>query len=168
MTIRAGSLLVATPSLTDPNFSRTVIAILEHTSEDGTVGVIVNRPTDIDVVDHLPWLDGAVSEPGVVFIGGPVRREVAVGVALNDLGLPVLVEDLDDPPVGPLRIFSGYSGWGVGQLEGELADDAWVVVDAEPDDTFDQDPRTLWSRVLRRQDGYIAMLATYPADLSSN
>lgn len=166
--IRAGSLLVATPTLRDPNFSRTVIAILEHSADDGTVGVIVNRPTDIDVVEHLPWLDGVVSDPGVVFIGGPVRREVAVGVIQGDRRLPEIVEDLDDPPAGPLRIFSGYSGWGSGQLESELAEDAWVVVDSEPGDPFDHDPQTLWRRVLRRQDGKIAMLATYPPDLSSN
>lgn len=168
MIVQAGRLLVATPTLTDPNFSRTVIAILEHTPEDGTVGVIVNRPTDIDVLDHLSWLDGAVTDPAVVFIGGPVRREVAVGVVRDGQGVPAIVEDLDDPPAGPLRIFSGYSGWGAGQLEAELAEDAWVVIDSEPTDTFDPDPHTLWRRVLRRQDGKIAMLATYPTDLSSN
>lgn len=168
MTIAANRLLVSMPTMTDPNFSRTVVALIEHTPEDGAVGVIVNRPTDIAVTEHLPWLHGAVSDPGVVFVGGPVQREVAIGVHRTADGSPAIVEDLENPPPGPLRVFSGYSGWGAGQLERELEENAWVVVDQNRGDAFDPDPATLWERVLRRQAGVVAMLASYPIDLSSN
>lgn len=168
MTIAAKRLLVAMPTMMDPNFSRTVIALIEHSADEGAIGVIVNRPTDIDVTEHLPWLQGAVCDPGTVFVGGPVQREVAIGLHRSPDGSPAIVEDLESPPPGPLRVFSGYSGWGAGQLESELEEDTWVVVDQEPDDAFDPEPATLWSRVLRRQAGVVAMLASYPIDLSSN
>lgn len=168
MIVAPKRLLVAMPTMLDPNFSRTVIALIEHSPEEGAIGVIVNRPTDIDVAEHLPWLRGAVCDPGRVFIGGPVQREVAIGIHRSADGGPAIVEDLENPPPGALRVFSGYSGWGAGQLESELEEDAWVIVDQERDDAFDSEPATLWSRVLRRQTGVVAMLASYPIDLSSN
>ena len=168
MTDLADRLLVATPSLGDPNFSRSVVAILEHDPGEGSVGVIVNRPTDIDVVDYLPWLDDVTCRPPVVFVGGPVQREIAIGVHRSEAGSPAIVEDLDAPPAAPLRVFSGYAGWGGGQLEAELEEGSWIVAEQEPSDAFDPEPETLWSRVLRRQRGPVAMLATYPLDLSSN
>lgn len=168
MNISPRHLLVAVPTMVDPNFSRTVIAILDYSQEDGAVGVVINRPTDIDVTEHLPWLRDAVCRPEVVFIGGPVQREVAIGIHRSADGLLGIVEDLGSPPPGPLRVFSGYSGWESGQLESELDEDAWVVVNQERDDAFDPEPATLWGRVLRRQAGVVAMLANYPIDLSSN
>ena len=168
MTDLAGRLLVATPTLSDPNFSRSVVAVLEHDAAEGSVGVIVNRPTDIDVVDYLPWLEDVTCRPPVVFVGGPVQREIAIGVhRVHDAG-PAIVEDLEDPPGAPLRVFSGYAGWGAGQLEAELDEGSWIVAEQETSDAFDPDPATLWRRVLQRQRGPVAMLATYPLDLSSN
>jgi putative transcriptional regulator len=161
-----GRLLVAMPSLTDPNFSRTVIQILAHDTSSGTVGVIVNRPSVLDVSEHLPLIADVVVHPQVVFIGGPVQREIAVTVVMDELGRPKMI---DGPETSlPCRVFSGYSGWGPGQLSEEIAEGAWHVTDARPDDVFSRHPEHLWADVWKRQDGPLRMLATFPLDLRAN
>jgi putative transcriptional regulator len=170
----AGRLLVASTMLGDPNFDRTVVFMLQH-DDEGALGLVLNRPSDSAVRDHLPWLAEIVIEPDVVFVGGPVEPEIAI--ALESTPTPDRATAL--PGVGlaevnqregstPLRVFSGYSGWGGGQLEGELAAGAWIVVGAETGDVFTTDPEGLWARVLRRQGGHLTLLSTYPPDPSLN
>lgn len=184
-----GRLLVATPKLADPNFDRAVVLLLDHDVE-GSLGVVLNRPTPVGVLDVLePWaaLAGA---PQVVFQGGPVSLDSALGLAVvpgapreggegDPLGWrrvhgAIGLVDLEAPPellaaeLGSLRIFAGYSGWGPGQLEKELVDGAWYVVESEPGDVSSPDPDRLWRSVLRRQRGELAMVATYPDDPSLN
>lgn len=171
----AGRLLVASPTLLDPNFLRTVVLVLQH-DDDGALGVVLNRPTGEPVTAHLPAWSGSLAEPAVVFAGGPVEPAVAIGLG-RDLagaeptGVPsVGIVDLAGEP-GPLdvvRIFSGYAGWGPGQLEGELEEEAWIVLEADPGDPFSTEPEGLWRRVLRRQGGRMAMLATMPIDPAWN
>ncbi|MCM2575789.1 YqgE/AlgH family protein [Streptomyces meridianus] len=180
-----GRLLVATPALADPNFDRAVVLLLDH-DEEGSLGVVLNRPTPVEVHDILePWA-GLAGEPGVVFQGGPVSLDSALGVAVvpgdngeqpedGPLGWrrvhgAIGLVDLEAPPellaaeLGSLRIFAGYAGWGPGQLEGELVEGAWYVVDSEPGDVSSPDPSRLWRAVLRRQRNELAMVATYPDD----
>ncbi|MCK7623931.1 YqgE/AlgH family protein [Streptomyces sp. RS10V-4] len=205
-----GRLLVATPALADPNFDRAVVLLLDH-DEEGSLGVILNRPTPVGVADILaPWAELA-GEPGVVFQGGPVSLDSALGVAVvpggasGDGGPPlpgaggaaaagtgagtgageeplgwrrvhgaIGLVDLEAPPellaavLGSLRIFAGYAGWGPGQLEEELVEGAWYVVESEPGDVSSPDPEQLWRAVLRRQRNELAMVATYPDDPSLN
>lgn len=214
-----GRLLVATPALADPNFDRAVVLVIDHDAE-GSLGVVLNRPTAVGVEQILaPWAE-MTGAPGVVFRGGPVSQDSALGVAVvpgagpppgsrphpepgsrphpepgsrphpepgsrphPDGGCPVgwkrvhgaigLV-DLDAPPellaaaVGSLRIFAGYAGWGPGQLEDELSEGAWYVVESEPGDVSSPRPEGLWRAVLRRQRSGLAMIATYPDDPSLN
>ncbi|WP_198545762.1 YqgE/AlgH family protein [Actinacidiphila yeochonensis] len=184
-----GRLLVATPKLADPNFDRAVVLLLDHDGE-GALGVVLNRPTPVGVGDVLePWAGLAVA-PQVVFQGGPVSLDSALGLAVvpgepgvdrdGDLlgwrrvhGAIGLV-DLEAPPellapeLSSLRIFAGYAGWGPGQLERELVDGAWYVVDSEPGDVSSPSPQLLWRAVLRRQRNELAMVATYPDDPSLN
>jgi putative transcriptional regulator len=178
-----GRLLVATPSLRDPNFDRAVVLILSH-DDDGALGVVVNRPTGVPVTEILPNWQPVVTAPGVVFHGGPVSLDSALGlVAMADgtepLGVrrvsgQVGVVDLDTPPeivqpgVVAMRVFAGYAGWSPEQLESEIAEGSWYVVDAEPDDAFRDDAEALWRAVLRRQDGPLALMATFPPDPSLN
>ncbi len=161
-----GRLLVALPALTDPNFHRSVVHVLEHDAASGALGIIVNRPSWLEVSEHLPDLAESVIPPSVVFIGGPVQRDVALTVVRDDSGFPTLIESPETPH--PCRVFSGYAGWGIGQLEGEIAEGSWHVADSEPDDVFSTHPETLWSDVWRRQRGRLRMLATFPADLRAN
>ena len=170
----AGRLLVASTVLGDPNFDRTVVFMLQH-DEEGALGLVLNRPSASKVLEHLSWLAGSVIEPGVVFVGGPVEPEVAIALESTDTpdrptALPgVGLADVNQVEAGaPLRVFSGYSGWGEGQLEEELATDAWIVVGAEPGDVFTQDPEGLWATVLRRQGGHLTLLSTYPPHPSLN
>lgn len=170
----AGSLLVATPILFDPNFYRTVILLIQH-DEDGCVGVVLNRPTDELVASHIPEWAHLVPEPGTVNYGGPVDPAVAIGLSLTPEGMPTGVAglslvDLGNPPAEhsrPLKVFSGYSGWGSGQLEDELATGSWYVVQASPDDPFDPEDGQ-WRRVLRRQPGLLSVVSTFPDDVELN
>ena len=185
----AGRLLVATPMLGDPNFKRTVVLIVEHEAEQGTLGVVLNRPTAVPVGQVLePWDDLATS-PSVVFTGGPVAPNSALALALvpgtgepvgwHPLdGAPAMTRlglvDLDAPPgllapaVAKLRVYAGYAGWSAGQLMAEIEEGAWYVVQADPADAFYADPERLWPAVLRRQGGELAYVATYPDDPSLN
>jgi putative transcriptional regulator len=177
-----GRLLVATPQLEHPTFRRTVVLLLDH-GEDGALGVVVNRPTEVDVDAVLPAWQPFVAVPGRLFQGGPVALDSALGLVAvpggssddEPLGVRRIVGslglvDLDTPPevvageLAGLRIFAGYSGWGAGQLEGEIADGSWYVVDSLPDDAFSDNPEELWADVLRRQGGDLALVASFPDD----
>ncbi len=174
-----GSLLVATPGLLDPNFARTVVLLLEHGAE-GALGVVLNRPSDTPLAVALPAWGDAATEPAVVYAGGPVATTSAVCLARRRLDAeppgwqpvfgPVGAFDVEADPalvaatVAGLRVFAGYAGWGAEQLEAEIAEDAWMVVEALPDDAFSVRPERLWRSVLRRQPGEVSLLATYPTD----
>ncbi len=181
-----GRLLVATPMLTDPNFSRSVVLLLDH-DEQGALGVVLNRPTPVGVGDVLDGWAELAGTPQVVFQGGPVGLDSALAVAVvpgepgpaDPLGWrrvhgAIGLVDLEAPPqvlageLGALRVFAGYSGWTPGQLETEIEQGAWYLVDCEPGDISCPDPERLWREVLRRQRGPLAMLATYPEDPTLN
>lgn len=170
----AGNLLVATPILIDPHFYRTVVLLIQH-DEEGCVGLVLNRPTSEPVSNHLAEWAARVQEPGIVYYGGPVDPSVAIGLGLSPDGMPTGVPglslvDLAEPPVDsgpPVRIYSGYSGWGSDQLEAEISGGSWYVVQASPEDPFDSDEGQ-WRRVLRRQPGFLSVVSTYPDDIDLN
>jgi putative transcriptional regulator len=176
-----GRLLVASPLLGDPNFERSVVLMVEHDAESA-LGLVLTNPTQTRVADMLPRWSRLLTSPDVFFLGGPVSYESVICLgrsAMNDPDFPKLVGDVgvvdlnEDPdtypvPLDEIRVFAGYSGWGSGQLEGELAQDAWFVVDAHPGDAFYQQPDDLWSAVLGRQTGPMSWLANYPTDPSVN
>lgn len=180
--LRRGMLLVASPVLADPNFFRSVVLLMDHDG-DGAVGVVLDRPLELDVRDHLPAWYERLSPPARVFEGGPVQPETAIGVAHRPgvepegtwqptpyfVGFVDVSRDPDDVDgLEDLRIFSGYAGWGAGQLEMELAIGSWFPVEGSADDVFDPDPVTLWRRVLQRQERHVARYANYPMDPRSN
>jgi putative transcriptional regulator len=177
-----GRLLVATPSLDDPNFARTVVLVAEH-SDEGAMGLVLNRPLAVTVADAVPILRGFVDDDETaVFQGGPVQPEAVMALgdfvdgtrsaalAFGSVGfLPADADDTLDPAtVQRARVFAGYAGWGPGQLEGELDEEAWIVVAARPDDCFTDDPDRLWGDALRRHGGPLAVFAVQPDDPSLN
>jgi putative transcriptional regulator len=176
-----GQLLVAAPALVDPNFRRTVVLVTEHT-EEGAMGVVLNRAAPIEVAEAIPHLAEMAGEGALVFVGGPVQQEAVVALAeLEDPSVAAAIAfervgylpaDVDPDEIAAavlrLRIFAGYSGWGAGQLEGELEESAWIVEPAVVEDVFAPDPDSLWSSVLRRKGGAYAVLATIPPDPSLN
>jgi putative transcriptional regulator len=184
--VTPGSLLVAAPGLLDPNFRRTVVYMIEHRRR-GSLGVVLNRPSDVPVRDVLPSWAPLATQPHSVFVGGPVEGETALCLAALRTGTdpasvgglisvrgPVALVDLDSDPTAlgerlrGLRVFAGYSGWDAGQLASEIARGDWIVVPALPDDVLAGQDAGLWGHVLRRQGMPLALLATYPADVRSN
>ncbi len=178
-----GRLLVATPSLQEPTFDRTVILMLEH-SDEGALGLVLNRPSEVELAGPAPDWDPFAAPPAVVFFGGPVAQGSAICLArggtddeteawtplfgrlgaLNIGKSPNEVNQLIDE----IRVFSGHAGWGPGQVEDEIAAGAWFVVDADPEDPLSSQPLTLWRRVLGRQEGRVALYAAFPADPALN
>ncbi len=189
MDVLRGRLLVATPAIESGPFRRSVVYLLDHDG-DGALGVIVNRPTDADVDAVLPEWAGLVAAPDCLFEGGPVQTDSALGVALvrDDVpaadGAPGAVTwrplsgrvglvDLDGPvpavgELAGLRVFAGYAGWAPGQLEDEIAEGSWLVVDAVDADVVSPQPETLWHEVMRRQSGDLRYWATFPSDPATN
>lgn len=181
--VRAGMLLVATPALVDPNFVDTVILMLDVNSE-GSLGVVLNRPSALPVAEVLEGWGDVVAAPDVLFRGGPVETDGALALVLRRtdddvIGLREVVDrlallDLDTPvelvtdELAGLRIFAGYSGWGAGQLDREIEEGSWYVVPGLARDVFRADTTTLWRDVLRRQPGDLAWSSTRPADPEHN
>ena len=179
-----GRLLVATPSLRSPAFSRTVVLLLDH-GDEGALGVVLNRPMEVEVAAVLPDWQPYVTEPGVLFQGGPVALDSALGLVsvpgdeveppgVRRISGSLGLVDLDATPedvvrrLSGMRIFAGYAGWAAGQLEAEVGEGSWYVVDSEARDAFVDEPATLWRDVLRRQGGDLAYVASFPPDPSLN
>ena len=172
-------LLVATPLLGDPNFDRTVVWLLEH-GDDGALGIVLNRPSELPVAEPLPAWNLLTGLDAVVFQGGPVSTSSVIGLArvraeapegtwapvLGEIGVLDLAADPDDvgPALAGLRCFAGYAGWGGGQLEAEIEQGAWFVVDVDPTDPFTEHPEGLWRAVLARQGPELARFALVPDD----
>ncbi len=145
------------------------------------MGLILNRPLDLTVAAAVPLLSHLVGLDDPVYEGGPVEREsvvalaefrdphLAVSLAFGAIGF--LGADADpealDAAVEAVRVFSGYSGWGPGQLDEELTEEAWITLPAERDDVFGS-PDGLWGRALRRKGGRYRLVATMPDDPTVN
>jgi len=176
-----GQFLVASPALLDPNFTRTVILIVEH-NDEGAMGIVLNRPSMAAVAEAVPPLEDLVGDDEPVFVGGPVEpaavvvlaefedTDAAAALVFGDLGF--LRADADpsvlESAARRFRVFAGYSGWGAAQLEAELAEPSWIVAPPELEDVFTDDPEHLWNAVLRRKGGQFALIATMPPDPSLN
>lgn len=169
-----GQLLIAAPSLFD-YFRRTVILVLEHTP-DGAMGVVLNRESETLVAEAVPLLGPLAASEELVRLGGPVSPESVVALGefddIDEAGTQVvgslgtLDPESDNTSLRRLRVYAGYAGWASGQLDGELEQDAWLVMPARPDDPFrDGD---IWSEALKRKGGNYRLLATMPADPSQN
>jgi putative transcriptional regulator len=175
-----GHLLLSNATLFDPNFRRTVVLIGHH-DEDGAVGVVLNRPLGVPVADAVPPLADLVDTAEELFEGGPVQPDAAVVVAefldpsiasvvaFGTVGfLPDEVDGDERTGIVRARIFAGYSGWGPGQLEAELDEDAWLLTPATEADVFCDDPHHLWDAVVTRLGPAYAVLRSMPADPSLN
>jgi putative transcriptional regulator len=176
-----GQLLIAGPTLLDPNFWRTVVLVIEHT-EEGALGLVLNRPSETTVGDAVGELDELLDRDDLLFIGGPVQPSAVIVLArfedptdaalmafddVGVLGTSASIEELGSG-VRRARAFVGHSGWGPGQLDAELERDDWILEPATAQDAFSTDPAELWQSVLTRKGGSYALVARMPADPSSN
>jgi putative transcriptional regulator len=173
-----GQLLIASPSLFDPNFRRTVILIAHH-DENGAVGVVLNRRSEMPAADAIPALSDLVGSDAAVWLGGPVEPssvlvvaeleepDQAAALVFGNVGFLDLDTDSGDlPRPRRVRIFAGYAGWAAEQLEAELASASWLQEPATSDDVFSDGD--LFEEVLLRKGGFFRMLARMPLDPSLN
>ena len=178
----AGKLLVAQPLLGDPNFDRTVVLLIEHNNE-GALGFVVNHPMDIKLEDLLV---GFPEIHNKVFSGGPVQQDnlffihrkgdlipgsqkIGNGLywggelkPLKEMIRMNLVQEDD------IRFYLGYSGWGANQLEMEMAEDSWLVLDGDLVNIFEDEPEEMWTKILKRQGGDFTLWANSPFDPNLN
>lgn len=179
----AGKLLIATPAIGDDNFEQSIIYMLHH-DLDGALGVVINRPSELQVDELLPrWAD-LTTVPALIFSGGPVETNGFIGVARavgpqpDDVvevpGTNVVTVDLEGDPAltaahtDRLRIFRGYAGWGAHQLDTELNAGSWFTVISDPGDLWSEAPGDLYEQVLRRQSGDMRWFANAPLDPKQN
>src|SRR5450759_5257052 len=176
-----GQLLLASPALMDPNFRRAVVLVGVH-SEEGAMGVVLNRPSEVTVAEAVPQLEQTVGGLEPVYVGGPVQPSSIVLLAefadpapaglliLGRIGFPAPEAGLEDLGDATLRgrVFAGYAGWGIGQLDAEIDNGDWIADAAQPEDVFTEVPAELWGAVLTRKGGSYALLARMPLDPTVN
>lgn len=173
-----GSMLVAHPSLLDPNFRRTVLFISAHDPDDGALGVILNRPLDKHVGDLVSDEAPAALSDIPVYVGGPVGRnqlmfailewEQEHGLKLNhNVGLEEANELLGRDPES-IRAFVGYAGWGAGQLEQEMKQNAWLLHKPTPATLNPSRLSKLWFDIMCGLGPWYKLLAVAPDDPSLN
>lgn len=177
-----GKVLISEPFLMDPNFKRSIVLLGEH-NEDGTVGFILNKPTNLklnQLVDDFPEFDAPV------YFGGPVQinsmqfihraGDIIEGSTPIIDGLywggsyevlRLLIESKQVEP-SDFRFFIGYSGWSPGQLDSELKINSWLVSSATTENVFSDEPDKLWGDILRKMGKKFALLASFPEDPSVN
>lgn len=177
-----GKILISEPFLNDPNFKRSIILLSEH-NDEGTVGFILNKPTQLKVtqlLDDFPEFDSMVN------FGGPVQVNTLQFVhRLGDIieGSTELAEGLywggsfDNLKelirlnrVSPedIRFFLGYSGWTGGQLDDEIKINSWIVTSATVENVFSDEPDKLWADILKSMGKKFAILASFPENPSVN
>ncbi len=174
-----GKLLVSSPALHDPNFRKTVVLVAHH-DDEGAMGLVLSRPSELAAVDAVPALEGLPGATDPVFVGGPVQPDAFMVLAefddvedaaapiMEQLGFMAAESEPEDLSIRRMRLFAGYSGWGTGQLEAELEESSWIVVDALTDDAFADDPDALWRAVLQRKGGPFELMVDMPFDPGLN
>jgi putative transcriptional regulator len=181
--LQAGSLLLAEPFMPDENFSRTVVLICEHSPENGTVGLIINKPINLrieDVVDNFPefktrlYLGGPVGTDTMQFIhtlGDKIRGSIRLtehlfwGGDFDTLQLLISTQQIDNSQV---RFFLGYAGWSYDQLMQEIAENSWIITDAKNKYIFGEKEDTVWQRIMNDLGGVYRQMAKYPENPELN
>src|SRR5437588_4242260 len=174
-----GNLLVSSPGLLDPNFRKTVVLIAHH-DDEGAMGLVLSRPSGVAAAEAVSALDGLPGGGDPVFVGGPVQPDAFMVLAefddVSEAAAPIFADvgfvGAEASPVAlairRLRLFAGYAGWGPGQLEAELDEPSWIVVPAEADDAFADDPDELWRTVVQRKGGPFSIMENMPFDPELN
>ncbi len=175
----SNSLLIAHPSLLDPNFRRSVVYITAHDAEEGSHGIIINRPTDNTVADLLPTEDMGVLANLPVFIGGPVGQDQLTFAVFRRQSTSDIIEckahleieearELVGKRLTSVRAFIGYAGWSKGQLESELGQKSWITRAPERDMLDPKKAREIWPTIMRGLGPWFRLLAAAPDDPSRN
>ncbi|MBX0289623.1 YqgE/AlgH family protein [Hymenobacter sp. HSC-4F20] len=181
--LRPGSLLISQPFLGDPNFERTVVLLCSHSEEEGSFGLVLNRPATLQLGDvlELPGEDLLPAAHIPLGLGGPVQPDTLHYVhRLADLpqalslgqdvywggDFATLLERLLTGSVAPedVRLYVGYSGWTAGQLAAEVQENVWIVHPNAAGKVFTLDTDAFWQSILREKGGRFRVLSNYPTD----
>ena len=174
-----GDLLISEPFLADPNFSRTVVLLCEH-NEEGSFGFVINKPAEVKLNELL---EDAGTRNDDIYVGGPVQQNTLQFIHKNDDLIEGGVEVLDGLYWGgnfeqmmammdsnvlsqdDIKFFVGYSGWGAGQLKGELEMNSWIISrNVDTEQIFNSDVESLWKEVLNMMGGKFKIVANFPVD----
>jgi len=164
-----GMFLVASRNLVDPNFSESVILLLEYDAK-GALGLIVNRPTRLQLTDLLPEIEELKERVDIVYVGGPVsknrivllmrsdRHPQGAGRVFADTYVSSSMEILrkvvsPDGEGGTFHAYVGYAGWGPGQLDQELSRGDWFLSPGEESLVFDRDAEEIWPELIEKNSG---------------
>lgn len=177
-----GHFLIAGPRLKDPNFFKSVVLVVEH-NDEGAMGLVINRPSSVTVQNALSGHFDLPPSRGCVYQGGPVEQTALFIIHNSQLLDPdeapvipdlligscaevfesVVRDSMDDPDIR-YRIYSGCSGWGAGQLEGELARGDWFVVPADLEQVFADDPYAVWEELMESVHKSHRILPNHPSN----
>jgi putative transcriptional regulator len=170
--LEAGKFLVASRGLGDPNFAETVVLLLKFDEEEGALGIIVNRRTDVPLSRVFESIKTAKDRTDAVYLGGPVEpgsvlallksstkvedaSRILTGIFLI-AGKALLEKAAAEAPPGSFHVYLGYAGWSAGQLEHEVELGGWRVLPADAATVFDPDPDSVWEKLIRRTELRIA------------
>ena len=173
-----GKILIAAPKLLDPNFHQTVLLMVQH-GQEGAMGLVLNRPTQTSLRQAWEEVEeGECSKEGVIYQGGPCEGplmllhthepagEIEIGGGVCFSAESDHVRWLVEGDGGPIKAFVGYAGWSPGQLEGEIAEGAWLVAQGEPEELLEIDP--VWDDLIRRIMPGMIEVKIVPKDPSMN
>ena len=175
----AGSLLIAHPSLLDPNFRKTVLFLSTNETEEGSFGVVLNRPSGRTVAEVLPGKELGALALVPVFLGGPVSTDQMIFASFRwhaetqrmECRHHLLIDEAQrsiDDEATVVRAFIGYAGWSKGQLEGELAQRAWLVQKPPVDLLEYEKCPTLWRELTSGFGPWFRLVAEAPENLALN
>lgn len=165
--LKQGIFLFSSPRLRDPEFLHTVIFLISY-EEEGGMGIIINRPTEIPLTEVIPELGGVRELTSPLFVGGPVNRNMLLVLLQSDKppstaqkvfedvyfadDKETITEVLENSNLHKkIRVYAGYSGWGPRQLDWEVERGDWIVVDADKEKLFNNDPSTVWPSIFETQ-----------------
>ncbi len=174
-----GSLLVAHPSLHDPNFRRTILFLSHHSEEDGAIGLVLNRPLKKTVAEATSEMPGLKLDDVGLYYGGPVALDHVTIASLQWRTDPTTVAfqsfmgNIESIQIGQewlcgLRAFVGYAGWSKGQLEGEIAQKAWIVLSPTQELIEMPEPENAWRNIMRKSGPLLRLLSEAPDDPELN
>lgn len=163
-----GRFLVASRSLTEPHFSRTVIYLVAH-NDEGSLGLVVNRPSEIRLADAVSDVEDGEGDDHAIYFGGPVKHDMITMLMRSETQNPLVRQVADDvffshdrrvldrllaeqKPATALRFYMGHAGWTAGQLQQEIGRGDWFVVAADPANIFSTRPASLWTRLIEKLD----------------
>jgi putative transcriptional regulator len=181
--LKGGQLLLSEPFMPDENFRRTVVLVCEHTIDNGTVGLIINKPINLrlnDIMEDFPPFKGKV------FLGGPVGTDTLQflhGLGNRIEGSVQLTDNLywggdfeqvkqlmreEKVQQNEIRFYLGYSGWSAGQLDSELKDNSWIITPATGKHIFQTPHEVLWREVMQKMGGIYSTMTGYPENPALN